>query len=116
MSHMLSLSKRLLFTRKGIGVGVFTRNTALRSSENQTDSVESRINSTLSLIIFVGVESISGRIDLDLLIALIFRFYFRHQQSSVHWVISEGVVSEIGRKWKGKMEVYVPCSLSGELK
>lgn len=46
-SHMLSLSERLLFTREGIGVGVFTRNTAIRSSENQTDSVESRIKYTL---------------------------------------------------------------------
>ena len=75
-------------------------------------------DSTLSLMIFVGVESmrISGRIDLDFLIALIFRCYFRHQQSSLYWVISEGVVSEIGRKWKRKMEVYVLCFLSGELK
>ena len=34
------------------------------------------------------------------MIGLFLRFCFRLRQSSFHWIISDGVTSGIGRKWK----------------
>ena len=34
------------------------------------------------------------------MIGLFFRFCLRLEQSSFHWIISDGVLSGIGRKWK----------------
>ena len=63
----------------------------LRSSENCT----------------VGVESRSGRINQSqcstpsIVIGWFFRFCFRLWQSTFHWIISDEVISGVGRKWEG---------------
>ena len=50
----------------------------------------------------VEVGSRSGRINESqcLIRSWFFRFCFRLRQSSFHWIISDGVISGVGRKWK----------------
>ena len=46
------------------------------------------------------VELYSEDLMTSTVIGLFFRFCFRLRQSSFHWIISDGVTSGIGRKWK----------------
>ena len=68
----------------------------LRSSENQ----------------FVGVVSRSGRTKPitkrgnEHCDCLSFRFCFRLRQSGFHWIVSDGIVSGVGRKWKRSDSSY----------
>ena len=46
------------------------------------------------------VELYSEDLRTSTVIGLFLRFCFRLRQSSFHWIISDGVTSGIGRKWK----------------
>ena len=80
---------RLVFTSNGVGVGVEIRSVELydqvktRSSESQAEVQE------LSQSQSVGTCIVSGSS---------FLFYFR--QSGFYLIVSDGVISGIGRKWK----------------
>ena len=108
------LALRLVFTSDRVVVGV-----AIRSVEwcdlvkiKPTDSEAEhcirlwlrRLQSSENGI--VGVASRSGRVNHSqcpirgLVIGWVFRFCLRLWQSSFHWIISDGVISGIGRKWK----------------
>ena len=52
----------------------------------------------ISAMLFV--ELYSDDLRTSTVIGLFLRFCFRLRQSSFHWIISDGVTSGIGRKWK----------------
>ena len=82
---------RLVFTSNGVGVGVEIRSVELydqvktRSSESQAEVQE------LSQSQSVGTCIVSGSF---------FLFCFRLRQSGFYLIVSDGVTSGIGRKWK----------------
>ena len=42
----------------------------------------------------------SQSVGTNTVIGLPFRFYFRLQESGFHLIVSDGIVSGVGRKWK----------------
>ena len=76
------------------------KSTAIRSNENQTDEVGSRIPFLLWFLRIWSGESSYRERARNRPFGLFVFFYFRLRQSIFHWIIIDGVASGIRRKWK----------------
>ena len=102
----------LVFTSDGVGVVIRSAErydlVKIKLSESEAEYrfplLLRRLRSNEKCI--VGVASRSGRINQSrcsipiIVIGWFFHFCFRLQQSSLHWSISDGVITGVGRKWK----------------
>ena len=117
MSRTLSLSERLVFTGDGVGDGVLTRNKErydlVKIKLTESEAVfKTDCDMPLSLIIVIGSINQSKCSNLGLVIGLFFRLCIQLRQCSFQWIVSEGIISRIGRKWKREMQVDFLYSLS----
>ena len=65
------------------------------------DSVAYDLVRTMKTMLFAvfGIRLYSEGLRTGIVIGWFLRFWLRVRQSSFHWIISVGVISEIGRKW-----------------
>ena len=104
----------MVFTSDGVGVRVVIRSAErydllkIKFSESEAEYrfllLLRRLRSSENC--FVEIGSRGGRINQStssipsIVIGWFFRFCFRFGQSSFHWIISDGVISGVGRKWE----------------
>ena len=110
----LKTVKRLVFTCVGVVIrsadGYDLMKIKLSEAEAEYQFRLWRLRSSENFV--VGVGSRSGSINQSqcsipsIVICWFFRFCFRLPQSGFHWIISDGVVSGVGRKWERSDSSY----------